>query len=133
MKRTMSCLTTLFFITISPLLSYGIEMQQQQQATTPATSQHKDQYEKTMEERLRKLGKQLDELKSKAAAMTKQARKELNHQLAEAEIKQKTASRKLKEIRKKSEKEWKKFTTAMNEAADDLEKAYERAKSHFKE
>ena len=131
MKRIMSCLTALFFISISPLLSYGVE--KQQQATTLATSQHKEQYEKTMEERLGKLGKQLDELKAKAAAMTEQARKEVNHQLAEAEKKQKTASRKLEEIRKKSEKEWKKFTTGMNEAADELEKAYEKAKSHFKE
>jgi hypothetical protein len=36
-------------------------------------------------------------------------------------------------MQKKSEKEWKKFTAEMNKAADDLEKAFERAKSRFKE
>lgn len=131
MKRIMAYLTALLFISISPLLTYAVE--KQQQATTPATSQHREQYEKTMEERLGKLGKQLDELRAKAAAMTEQARKDLDRQLAEAEKKQKAASRKLEEIRKTSEKEWKKFTAEMNEAADELEKAYEKAKSGFKE
>ena len=131
MKRLMSYLTALLFIGISPLLAYAVE--KQQQASTPAASQHREQYEKTMEERLGKLGKQLDELRAKAAAMTEQARKDVDRQLAEAEKKQKAASRKLEEIRKKTEKEWKEFTTDMNEAADELEKAYEKAKSGFKE
>jgi len=131
MKRIMSCLTALFFIAISPLLSYGVE--KQQQAPTPATPQHKEQYEKTMEERLGKLGKQLDELKAKAAAMTEQARKDMNRQLAEADKKRKIASRKLEELRKKSEKEWNKFTAELDEAANDLEKAYEKAKAYFTE
>jgi DNA anti-recombination protein RmuC len=130
MKRIISCLTALFFIAISPLLSYGVE--KQQQSATPATPQQ-EQYEKTMEERLRKIGRQLDELKAKAAVMTKQARKDMNHQLTETEKKRKTASRKLEELRKKSEKEWNRFTAELDEAADDLEKAYEKAKAQFKE
>jgi hypothetical protein len=131
MKRIMAYLTALLFISISPLLSYAVE--KQQQATTPATLQHREQYEKTMEERLGKLGKQVDELRARAAAMTEQARKDVDRQLAEAEKRRHAASRKLEEIRKKSEKEWKKFTLEMNEAADELEKAYEKAKSGFKE
>ena len=133
MKRIMYCLLTLFFITISPLLSYGAEMQQQQQATAPTTSPHKEQYEKTMEERLRDLGKQLDELKVKVAEITEQTRKDVNHQLTEADKKEKAASHELDELQKKSEKEWKKFTTEMNKAADDLKKAFEHAKSRVKE
>ncbi len=130
MKRILSCLAALFFISISPLSAYAVE---KQQVTTPATSQHREQYEKSMEERLGKLGRQLDELKAKAAAMTAETRKEVDHQLAEADKKRKAASHELEELQKKSEKEWKKFTTKMNEAADELEKAYERAKSSFKE
>jgi hypothetical protein len=45
-----------FFITVSPLLSYGVE--KQQQPATQGKSLHKEQYERSMEERLRKLGKQ---------------------------------------------------------------------------
>ncbi len=80
-----------------------------------------------------KLGKQLDELKSKAEAMTAQARKDVSKYLAEAEKKQKAAMRKLDEMKTESAHKWKKFTKEMNEAADDFEKAFERAKSHFKE
>jgi len=131
MKLRLLCLTTLFFISISPLVAYGVE--QESQTTTPAASPHREQYEKTMEERLGKLGKELDELKARAAAKTEQARKEMNRQLADAEKKHKTASRKLEEIRKKSEAEWKKFIAGMNEAADAMDKAYEKAKAEFKE
>lgn len=131
MKRMMSCLTVLFFVTICPLLSHGDE--KQQQATTPEPAQHKEQYEKTMEERLRKVGKQLDELKARAATMTEQARKDTKHQLADADKKRKAASRKLEEMRKKSEKEWNKFTAELDKAADDMEKAFEKAKARFKE
>ena len=130
MKRIMFSLATLFFITVSPLSSYGAEMQQ---PTTSTTSPHKEQYEKTMEERLRELGKQLDELKVKVAEITEQTRKDVNHQLTEADKKEKAASHELEELQKKSEKEWKKFTTEMNKAADDLEKAFEHAKSRLKE
>ena len=131
MKRIMAYLAALSIISISPVLAYAVE--KEPQATAPATMQHRKQYEKTMEERLGKLGKQLDELRTEAAAMTEQARKEADRQLAEAEKKRKAAALKLEEIRKKSEKEWKQFTAEMNEAADELEKAYEKAKSGFKE
>jgi hypothetical protein len=40
--------------------------------------QQKEQHEKSMEERLRKIGKELDELKTKAEEMTEEARKDLN-------------------------------------------------------
>lgn len=66
----------------------------------PEPVQQKEQYEKSMEERLRKIGKELDELKTKAADMTKEARKEVNRHIEEVEMKQKLASRKLEEMRK---------------------------------
>ena len=93
----------------------------------------KEQYEKSMEERLRKLGKDLDDLKARAATMTKQATKEMNRHIAEAEKKQKAAIHKLEEMKKESQKKWDKFTDEMNAAADEFEKAYEKAKSQFKQ
>ncbi len=131
MKRTLYIISILFFIVLSPFLSFADE--NDKTATTPENSQQREQYEKTMEERLAKLGKQLDELKAKAATMTEGARKEIEQQLAEAEKKRKAASRKLEAMQKKSAAQWKKFSTEMDEAWGEFEKAYEKAKAHFKE
>jgi len=100
---------------------------------SPEAAQQKAQYEKNMEERLKKLGRELDELNASAAAMTEQAKTGLNRRIAEAKTKQKAASSKLEEMRKRSEKKWKKFASETDAAADEFEKAYERAKAHFKE
>jgi DNA anti-recombination protein RmuC len=98
----------------------------------PETAQQKKQYEKSMEERLRKIGRELDELKGKAANMTEEARKEMNRYLEDAEKKQKAASRKLEEMRRESQKKWKEFTDEMDAAMDELDKAYAKAKAHLK-
>jgi TolA-binding protein len=95
-------------------------------------SQQKKQYEKGMEERLKKLGRELDELNARAATMTEQAKTDINRGIAEARAKQKAASAKLEEMRKRSEKKWKKFMSETDAAMDEFEKAYERAKAHFK-
>ncbi len=129
-KRIAFCLTAVLLIAVNPLSLYGGEKEQQK--TAPEAFQHKEQYESSMEERLRRLGKQLDELRAKAVTMSEEARNKMNHYLAEAEKKQRAAMRKLEEIQKKSEKEWKKLSADMDKAADEFEKAYERAKSHFK-
>jgi len=130
MKQILLGVAALFFITFSPMMSYDAE--KEQQAAAPAPSPHREQYESTMEEKLGKLGKQLDELNARAMTMTEQAREQVKHQLAEAEKKHAAASRKLEEIRKKSGTEWDKFSHEMNQAAEDFEKAYEKAKSRFK-
>jgi Skp family chaperone for outer membrane proteins len=103
------------------------------QAATQDESQQKRHYEKNMEERLRKLGKELDELKAKTAAMKEQARKDINQDLANAEKRRDAASRKLEEIQKESVARWKKFSADLDKATDDFEKAYQKAKERFKE
>ncbi len=131
MKLAMLILTMTLFIVPGPFVSYSAE--NERAASAQQLSQEKEKYERTMEERLSKLDKQLDEMKAKAAVMTEQARKDMKRYLADAEKKQKTASRKLQEIRKESGEKWKKFAAEMDAAADDFAKAYERAKSHFKD
>jgi predicted nucleic acid-binding Zn-ribbon protein len=122
-------IAALFLLTAASLSVYAAE--KTPQTTAPETAQQKEKYEKSMEERLRKLGRELDELKAKAATMSEQARKDMNRYIAEAEKKQKAASRKLDKMRKKSQKKWKKFTDEMSAAADEFEKAFEKAKSHL--
>ncbi len=131
MKHVVCLAAVLMILAARPLLTYAAE--QERPATTQEMSQEKAHYEKTMEERLRKLGKQLDEIKARASATTKEARKNMDRYLADAEKKQKAATRKLAELRKESAEKWKKFASEMDAAADDFAKAYERAKSHFKE
>jgi hypothetical protein len=131
MKRTILSLAALLLINFSPLPAFAGE--QERPATAPTATQQREQYVKSIEERLGRLGQQLDELKAKAAGKTEQARVEMKQFLVEAEKKQQAASLKLEEMRKASKNMWLKFTSDMNKAADDFEQAYERAKSRFKE
>jgi flagellum-specific peptidoglycan hydrolase FlgJ len=131
MKLTMLVLTVTLFTVVVPIASHSAENERAASAQQP--SQEKVTYERTMEERLAKLGKQLDEMKAKAAVMTEQARKDTKRYLIDAEKKQKAALRKLRKIQKESGDKWKKFTAEMDAAADDFARAYERAKSHFKD
>ncbi len=101
--------------------------------TAPTETQQKARYEKNMEERFKKLGRDLDDLAAKASAMTEHAKQEINRGIAEARTKQKAASFKLEEMRKKSVKKWKKFVAETDAAMDEFEKAFERAKAHYKE
>jgi DNA anti-recombination protein RmuC len=132
MKQRMFLLimATALFISFSPLVSWGAASEQQ--AATPNESQQKKHYEKNMQERLGKLGKQLDELKAKAAAMTAEAQKDINQDLAKADERRAAASRKLEKIRKESGTTWEKFSTELDQAADDFENAYKKAKERFK-
>lgn len=130
MKRILPVAAMLALISACPAVSPAVS---NENAVTPNLSQEKKQYEQRMEERLGKIGKQLDEVKTRTATVTEQTRKEMNQYLDDAEKKQKAASLKLEKIRKESTRKWKKFTSDMDAAMDDFEKAYERAKSRFKE
>jgi septal ring factor EnvC (AmiA/AmiB activator) len=106
---------------------------EKQPAPLHSDTEKKDQYEKNMEERFRRLGKSLDELEARAAAMAEQARRDAERSLGDAEKKRKEAGRKLEEMRTEGRKRWARFTEELNAAMDEFEKAYERARSHFKE
>jgi F0F1-type ATP synthase membrane subunit b/b' len=130
MNRILFLLMALLLIAFSP--PFSLASDQTQQAAAPDTQQ-KEQYEKSMEERLGNIGKQLDELREKANARTEEARKELNQYMKDAQKKHEAAARKLEEVRKATNETWKKFTSDMNKAADDFEQAYEKARKRFKE
>ncbi len=95
-------------------------------------SAQNDQYERSMEERFRKLGKNLDELQAQARALAEQARREAERSLADAEQKRKEAGRKLDEMRTEGKKRWDTFTNEMNVVMDEFEKAYERARERVR-
>ncbi|HTG01143.1 MAG TPA: hypothetical protein VK654_11230 [Nitrospirota bacterium] len=113
-----------------PLSSFAAE-----QTQVPATAglSEKERYEKSAEERLRKVGKELDELKAKAASKSAEARREMRVLLDDAEKKRGAAAAKLEEMRKESAQSWKKVTKDMDRLTDEFERAYEKVKSRFKE
>jgi DNA anti-recombination protein RmuC len=130
MKRINLSIALMLLLTAVPLSALAAE--QTPGSKPPEPVQQKEQYEKSMEEHLRKIGKELDELKTKAAYMTEEARKEMSQHIEEVEMKQKLASRKLEEMRKESQKDWKKVADEMNAAMNELEAAYEKMKPHMK-
>lgn len=90
----------------------------------------KEKYEQSMQQRLGKLGAQLDELKRKADADSARAEKQFKAHLAEAEQKRQAAAKKLDELGRASRDSWRKFSTEMEKAAREFERAYERAVNH---
>lgn len=130
MKKVLLMIAALLLFAVAPGNMYPAE--ETKGAASVEAPQQKGQYEKAMEERLKKLGRELDELNAKAATMTEQAKTDINRGIAEARTKQKAASAKLEEMQKRSEKKWKKFMSETDAAMDEFEKAYARAKAHFK-
>ncbi|HET6365541.1 MAG: hypothetical protein ACM30F_03430 [Nitrospirota bacterium] len=130
MKRISLFIALMLLLSSVPLSALAAEKTSGTKTHEPV--QQKEQYERSMEERLRKIGKELDELRTNTADMTEEARKEMNQHIEEVEMKQKLASRKLEEMRKESQKEWKKVADEMNAAMNELEAAYEKTISHMK-
>lgn len=129
MKRITLLLTALLVILVNPLSLIAAE--KEQITTAPQTAQEREQYENGMQERLGKLGKQLDELKARAASKSEQAGEKMKGYLSEADKKQKAAALKLEEMKHASKDKWGKFSSELDKAAKDFEHAYEKAKSRF--
>lgn len=125
MKRITLCLTLMLSILGSPvtLLASG-----QERHSGSSNAEHdKEAYEKSMQDRLGKLGAKLDELKQKAEAGTEKAGVKMKQQLAEAERQRQVAARKLEELGRASKQTWATFSEEMERAAKDFERAVERA------
>lgn len=88
--------------------------------------QARENYEKSMQERLGRLGARLDELKRRTEAGTERAEEKVKEQLADAEKKRREAVRKLEELGRSSKETWKKFSDEVEKAARDFEQAFER-------
>ena len=87
----------------------------------------KEQYERSMHERLGKLGSQLDELKKKAESRSAKVEGQMKNRLADAEKKRQAAELKLKELGLASRDSWRKFSLEMEKSAKEFERSFERA------
>ena len=75
MNRIILYMMALLFILQTP--SSPIAAEQEQQATAPKAAQENEQYEKSMQERLGKPGKQLDGLKARLQSILNVGRNRL--------------------------------------------------------
>ena len=125
MKRIMLSLTMLLVI-LAGSLSLPVAGEEQQTGRSKA-AQEKEEYERSMKERLGKLGERLDELKKKADAEKEHVEVKMKENLAEAEKKRQVAVRKLEELRRESKDSWEKFSIEAEKAAKDFEQAFDRA------
>jgi len=98
----------------------------EEQAGGSKALQEKEAYEKSMQERLGRLGARLDELKRRTEAGTERAEERMKDQLADAEKKRREAVRKLEDLGRSSKESWKKFSAEVEKAAKDFEQAFER-------
>ncbi len=80
---------------------------------------------------LGKLGKDLDDLKAGTESLAAQARQEADRYIAEAEKKRKAAAEKLDAMRTEGRKKWEAFSRELDAAMEDLEKAFDQARSRF--
>ena len=120
------------------VLLMGTPCRSQEKASAPnsstkveGTDQQKNQYQQKMEEKLRDLDKEVDELEAKAAEQSEQAKKQYARQMTELDRKRKAARRKLDKFENSSEAAWRDMKPGIDAAMKDLETAYKRAASHF--
>ena len=102
-----------------------------QQTTTQDAVQQKNQYEKSMEYRLGRLGNRLDHLEAETSVMTEHAKRDMHRYLTDAEKKQKSALHWFEKERRESVTTWKKASAKLDKAADDFEQSLAKATAHL--
>jgi hypothetical protein len=115
---------------------YAAPVRAEEKSAAPAAAvepEQKQQYEKTMQERLRNVGKQLDELKAKAGTKAEKARDEINQYFSDADKKGEKAAHELESLRKATNEKWEQVKPTLNKAVDDFEKAIDKAKAKLRE
>ena len=88
-------------------------------------SQHK------MENKAAEIGKRLDELEQKMKTSKDEAKADMSRQMGELREMQKNVQKKLKEMKVASGKAWQDAKEGAQATMDDLQKAYEKARSRF--
>ena len=102
--------------------------------TAPAASvqQQKEEYQKKIETKLKEMNQELKEWKDKAKTMEKKAKVEMDEQLKTLSKKEQEVSKKVKDLRSKTGKAWEDLKTGVDSAMEDLGKAFDQVRSHFK-
>lgn len=86
----------------------------------------KEQSQESLEEKFRKLGRELDELRAKIGPLAEEAGKEMERYKGEALKKGRQAEDRLEELRGVIEDKWNELSEAMNAAIREFEREFER-------
>ena len=89
------------------------------------------QSQNKMENKAAEIGKKLDELEQKIKTTKEEAKADMSRQMDELREMQKKVQNKLKEMKIASGKAWQDAKEGAQATMDDLQKAYEKARSRF--
>jgi TolA-binding protein len=111
---------------------FSLAGEAKESATAPSGQQQKEDYQKKMETKLKELNQELKEWKDKAQKMEKNARAEMDEQIAKLNKKEEEASKKLQDLKSKTGRAWEDFKGGVDSAVEDLSKAFDQMRSRFK-
>lgn len=119
------------FLIITPLLSLFLAACNTDNVEQP---QSKEAYQAELQARLDELNQQIEALKTDAEQMISEENKaELDQTVKELETQSAAITQQLQELGDASEAAWQDFKPGLEAALDDLEKAYQKARTHFEE
>jgi gas vesicle protein len=98
-----------------------------------AQKEGREGYKKEMQEKLKALDKKIDELKGKAAGLKGDAKAEYSKEMAALRKKQKSAKKEWGKVKSAAADKWEKVKSDMDAAVQDVEDAYNKVASRFKE
>ncbi len=102
-------------------------------AWSDAQKEEREGYKKEMQEKLNALDKKIDELKGKAAELKGDAKANYNKEMTELHKKQKSAKKEWGKVKDAAANKWEKVKSDMDAAVQDVEDAYNKVASRFKE
>jgi parvulin-like peptidyl-prolyl isomerase len=102
------------------------------QSTATAPAGQREQYQKLVEAKLRKLDREIAKLNAQAPQKGQKLQQRFRQQMAEVDEKRKAAQRDLEKFENTSQQAWQDAKPDLDAAMKDLETAYKRAASHFK-
>jgi glucose-6-phosphate-specific signal transduction histidine kinase len=131
MKRLIPFLTIILLIW-TPYGSQGSVPEFAVNSKGASINQQREQYQKEIETKLRKLDQEISALKAKAPEEGNELRKQFQQEMAELHQKRALAQRKFDKFTASSQQAWRDMKPGVDKAINDLEAAYKRAASDFK-
>jgi len=95
-------------------------------------SQQREQYQKGVEDELKRLRHEIAALQARAPKNGDALRKQFDQQMAELTRKRDLAERKCAQLEKSGQKAWQEMKPGLDAAVKDLQQAYQRAVGEFK-
>jgi chromosome segregation ATPase len=102
-------------------------------AWSAASPEEQTSYKKEVKEKLKGLDQKIAELKKKATEVKGEAKADYDKEMAELGTKQKAAKKEWRKLAHATATDWEKVKAGMDRAVQDVESAYDKAASRFKE